>query len=77
MSEIKVEPIIRVLAQMLEEAPENLNSSYQLDTNGFWDSFAQINVIRAIDSHYQLKVETQTLMKCSSVGDILKLIEKQ
>ncbi|QGW89116.1 acyl carrier protein [Enterobacter asburiae] len=65
------------LADLLEVNIEELHDDYVLDPEGCWDSLAIVSVIGAIDHHYGVQVNGETLSRCQRVSELFDLVLDQ
>jgi acyl carrier protein len=64
------------LAELLEVEITELRTSYQLEENENWDSLALISIMAMVDEHFNISISTESLRKCSVLGDLIKLVDK-
>jgi acyl carrier protein len=62
------------LSELLEVDITLLNDDYVLDSEGHWDSLAIVSIIGAINQHYAVQVNGETLGNCQRVGEIFDLV---
>lgn len=65
------------LAELLEVNIDELHDDYILDPEGSWDSLAIVSVIGAIDQHYAVQVNGETLGRCQRVSELFDLVLNQ
>ncbi len=70
------QPLISALAEILRAAPAELTRDYKLDS-GNWDSVAVMATIGLIDEHYGITVPTDRLVACTSIAQLLALLDEQ
>ncbi|XEQ92336.1 hypothetical protein SCACP_11770 [Sporomusa carbonis] len=66
---------IKELVNILEMNNSELSETIVL-RNGNWDSLAVLSTISLIDELYNVTVPGKQLMECSTIGDIITLIQK-
>lgn len=69
----------KVFFGKLEEILEMESDTVDIDTalpRDIWDSLAILSVSAAIDSVYNTVVPVKQIEKCSTVGELLNLIEE-
>ena len=62
------------LAAILEIEPEEVHNELVLN-NDNWNSLAIVSAIVLIDEHLGIAIEGDKLRACSSVGELLSLIQ--
>ena len=70
----KQQAFINALRENIQAGEAQLDEATQLKTFT-WDSFAWVSTMASIDDVYGKLVEARKLSECSTVGDVLKLIE--
>lgn len=68
--------IVEKLADVLQVNAVDLNEDFILTADN-WDSVAHLGAIAVIDEVCGIVVPTKALQECSSVGEVLKLVEQQ
>jgi len=63
---------LSALAEVLETAPDKLNTSTDLTGFECWDSTAVINLLVVFDEH-GIKVEEDKIRDCKTVQDLMDL----
>jgi acyl carrier protein len=67
--------LLLLLADVFEVDAKDLSEQTPL-TSDNWDSLAMLGVIALVDEHFERTVPTNDLKQCSSVGDLLHLIDR-
>lgn len=63
------------LEKVLEVAPGTLQQDMEVRTLKNWDSLKLLEILAFADEEFHVQVDADRLSKCSTVGDILKLLE--
>ena len=61
------------LAEVFDISADTITESYAV-TEEDWDSLAAMAVMAAIDEIYDVVVPVKEIVKCRTVGDILRLV---
>ncbi len=70
------EPFLQELASLFSVDREQLTEDFRLDPNTNWDSLTIISMMALMDDHFEIEVTGDQLRGCSTIGDVLKLINK-
>jgi len=65
------------LEGLLELDRGSLTLGTELAALGQWDSLAFVSFLAMADSKYGVKVAPAELRQCATVGDLMKLVNKQ
>ena len=70
------EAFLQELAPLFSMEHEKLTEDFALDPNTNWDSLTIISMMALMDDHFEVEISGEQLRRCSSIGDVLKLIEQ-
>ncbi len=70
------EPFLQELASLFSVDRGQLTEGFRLDPNTNWDSLTIISMMALMDDHFEIEVTGDQLRGCSTIGDVLKLINK-
>ena len=70
------EDFLQELAPLLSVERKDLTEHFALDPNTNWDSLTIISMMALMDDHFEVEISGEQLRRCSSIGDVLKLIEQ-
>ena len=62
------------LAQVFDEAPENVRADTPRDELGGWDSFGVLTLMADLDDKFEIRVSEEEMRVMTSVQDILDLL---
>jgi acyl carrier protein len=65
------------LEEMLEVDAGTLKLTAELTSIEQWDSLAFVSFLAMADSKYGIKVAPSELRQCKTVGDLMKLVNKE
>lgn len=66
----------QILATTLDVRPETITLETSQETLAIWDSLAQINLITALESRYDVEFEVEEFAEVNSVQAIVAYLEK-
>ena len=67
--------LVEIIAEALEIDKSVAGNDLKLDPEDNWDSIALLSVIASIDEEFDIQLDGDKLAECSSISDILKLLE--
>ena len=70
------EAFLQELAPLFSVERKELTEDFALDPNTNWDSLTIISMMALMDDHFEVEISGEQLRRCSSIGDVLKLIEQ-
>ena len=70
-----MDKLVDIIAEALEIDKSVAENDLKLDPEDDWDSIALLSVIASIDEEFDIQLERDKLAECSSISDILKLLE--
>jgi acyl carrier protein len=73
---VNFEAFLQELAPLFSVERERLTEDFVLDPNTNWDSLTIISMMALMDDHFAVEISGEQLRRCSSIGDVLKLIEQ-
>jgi acyl carrier protein len=73
---VDFEDFLKELAPLLSVERKELTEDFALDPNTNWDSLTIISMMALMDDHFEVEISGEQLRRCSSIGDVLKLIEQ-
>ena len=44
---------------------------------GYWNSFAQVNIVLAVEDRFEFEIHTEELKTLRTIGDFVKLIQSR
>ena len=65
---------LKDLAEVLEVNPSELEGDFEL-TSEVWDSLTVLATIALVDEHFDIAVDGDDLMDCTSVASLLERIQ--
>lgn len=72
---MKLDAFKKKLAECLFEPEENIGEDTVLKDLDGWDSLGRLSVVAFLQEGFGVVVETKTLMKCGTIGDIIRLVQ--
>jgi|GEM_PF-1303313 len=76
VSQVNLEAFLQELAPLFSIEREELTDDFALDPNTNWDSLTIISMMALMDDHFEVEISGEQLRRCSSIGDVLKLLEQ-
>ena len=67
--------LIEIIAEALEIDKTVAENDLKLDPEDNWDSIALLSLIASIDEEFDIQLDGDKLAECTSISDILKLLE--
>jgi len=69
--------LITLFSEILEIAPEELNDNTSPQNTHQWDSLTAMHIIAALENEYNVRFNTQEILKMDSIGNVRNmLVEK-
>lgn len=68
------EALVRMLKESLFEEELEIGLDTQLEELDGWDSLGRLRVTVLFQEQFAVNVDAKTLLKCSSIGDLVALV---
>ncbi len=68
--------VMQTIAETLNVPLSTINKDSAAENMDIWDSFAQVNLMMALEQTFDITLEVEDLMKLNSVTSITNFIEK-
>lgn len=72
-----LEQLRAILSKVLQLDIANLQLTHVANDFEGWDSFTHMEIISAVEKHYQFQFSFQEVMKLNSIGDLVELIKSK
>lgn len=71
------EALVRMLKESLFEEELDIGLDTELAELDGWDSLGRLRVAVLFQEQFAVTVEAKTLMKCTSIGDLVALVQNR
>lgn len=71
------EEFLTLLDELFELPPGTLTGEELLSELGIWDSTAALGFMALVDEHYGLTLSPKQFARCTTVADLVALVEEQ
>ncbi len=68
--------VMQTIAETLNVPLSTINKDSAAENMDIWDSFAQVNLMMALEQTFDITLEVEDLMKLNSVTSITDFIER-
>lgn len=68
--------VMQTIAETLNVPLSSINKNSAAENMDIWDSFAQVNLMMALEQTFDITLEVEDFMKLNSVTSITTFIEK-
>lgn len=66
-----------LVAELLKCPPESLHAHSGLGVDARWDSFAQVNIMLALEERYNIEITDETIRRYSHFDALLELAKSR
>ena len=69
---------LKLIAEVLEVAPDEINAETNLDAIDTWDSMAALSLILMMEDNFQrTDIDSQKIKSFMKISDIMNIMEKK
>ena len=64
----------QLLSQVFDASPESISESDDADSIAAWDSVHHLELIMALEQHYDIQIDTDEIPNIRTVADIVRVV---